>query len=55
MIDAERATISRNPFACTWLQREDRTPTVRLVANSDYWDKRRGLHLQEVVFRNDLS
>ncbi len=54
-IDAERATVSREPFACTWLWYEDRTPTVRLVANTDYWDKRRGPHLREVVFRNDVS
>ena len=43
------------PFAATWLQQEDRTPTVRLAANPDYWDKDRGPHLREVVFRNDLS
>lgn len=55
VIDAEQATIGREPFACTWLWREDRTPTVRLVANTNYWDKRRGPHLREVVFRNDLS
>lgn len=35
--------------------REDRAPTVRLTANTDYWDKTRGPHLQEAVFRNDLS
>jgi len=28
---------------------------VRLVANTDYWDKARGPRLQEVVFRNDIS
>ena len=28
---------------------------MRLVANTDYWDKKRGPHLREVVFRNDLS
>jgi peptide/nickel transport system substrate-binding protein len=55
VIDGEQATISREPFACTWLWFEDRTPTVRLVANTDYWDKRRGPHLREVVFRNDVS
>ena len=54
-IDAERATISREPLAATWLQREERTPTVRLVANSNYWDKARGPRLEQVVFRNDLS
>jgi len=47
--------IDRDPFACTWLIREDRTPRVRLEANPHYWDTRRGPHLQEVVFRNDLS
>ncbi len=54
-LDTERATISRQPFACTWLWREDRTPRLRLVANPRYWDTGRGPHLQEVVFRNDLS
>ena len=54
-LETEQATISREPFACTWLQREDRTPRLRLVANTDYWDKRRGPHLREVVFRNDVS
>ena len=43
------------PFAATWLQREDRTPRVRLVANPNYWDKERGPRLAEVVLRNDLS
>lgn len=43
------------PFAATWLQREDRTPTTRLAANPNYWDKERGPYLREVVFRNDLS
>jgi len=28
---------------------------VRLVANTDYWDKARGPRLQEIVFRNDIS
>ena len=55
VIDAEQATVSREPFACTWLWFEDRTPMVRLVANTNYWDKKRGPHLQEVVFRNDVS
>ncbi len=54
-LDTERATISHEPFACTWLWHEDRTPHLRLVANTNYWDKRRGPHLSEVVFRNDLS
>ncbi len=54
-LDTEQATISREPFACTWLWYGDRTPTVRLVANTNYWDKKRGPHLREVVFRNDVS
>jgi len=37
------------------LWREDRTPRVRLVANTDYWDKARGPRVREVVFRNDVS
>lgn len=49
------AITQREPFAATWLQREDRTPTVRLTANTSYWDKDRGPRLEEVVFRNDLS
>jgi len=40
---------------CTWLQTEDRSPTVRLRANPHYWDRRRGPRLAEVEFRNDLS
>ena len=55
VIDTERATIRREPLAATWLQREERTPTVRLVANTNYWDKARGPRLGEVVFRNDVS
>ena len=39
----------------TWLQTEDRSPTVRLRANPHYWDRLRGPHLQEVEFRNDLT
>jgi len=54
-LDVERAVINREPFACTWLTTEDRTPRVRLVANTDYWDRRRGPRLEEVVFRNDVS
>ena len=27
---------------------------MRLVANTDYWDRRRGPRLGEVVFRNDI-
>jgi ABC-type oligopeptide transport system substrate-binding subunit len=38
----------------TWLWHEDRTPRVRLVANSRYWNRRRGPRLREVVFRNDV-
>lgn len=47
--------IRQEPFACTYTQAEDRTPTVRLVANPNYWDRRRGPYLDEVVFRNDLT
>jgi peptide/nickel transport system substrate-binding protein len=55
-IDDERATIRQDPLAATWLiRREDRTPRVRLVANPDYWDTSRGPHLEEVIFRNDVS
>jgi ABC-type transport system substrate-binding protein len=54
-LDTEQATISREPFACTWLWYEDRTPRLRLVANTNYWDKRRGPHLRKVLFRNDVS
>ena len=35
--------------------REDRAPTLRLTANTDYWNKARGPYLQEAVFRNDVS
>lgn len=55
-LDNEQVTISRDPFAATWLQvRDDRTPRLRLVANTHYWNTRRGPHLAEVIFRNDLS
>ncbi|PLS86969.1 MAG: hypothetical protein CYG60_04440 [Actinobacteria bacterium] len=54
-LDHDKATIRREPLACTWLWREDRTPTVRLAANTSYWDKMRGPCLREVVFRNDVS
>lgn len=54
-IDAQMAITHREPFAATWLQREERTPTVRLLANPNYWDTERGPRLEEVVFRNDLS
>ncbi len=55
-LDNEEAVIRREPFASIWLPvREDRTPNVRLVANPSYWDKKRGPHLEEILFRNDLS
>lgn len=54
-LDDERVTVSEEPFDATWLWYQDRTPRVRLVANTNYWDARRGPHLREVVFRNDLS
>ncbi|MGI8531285.1 MAG: hypothetical protein ACR2KO_17625 [Geodermatophilaceae bacterium] len=43
--------IQAEPLAATWMQREDRTARVRLTANPKYWDKVRGPHLQEIVFR----
>ena len=54
-LDVEQAVTSADPFACTWLQTQDRTPRVRLRANRDYWDRARGPRLEEVVFRNELS
>lgn len=54
-LNTEEAIISDVPFAATWLWHQDRTPRVRLVANTRYWDKDRGPHLSEVVFHNDLS
>lgn len=39
----------------TWLQTQARTPTVRLRANPAYWDRRRGPHVAEVEFRNDVD
>ena len=54
-ITAEQVIINENPFACVWLQREERTPVVRLTANTNYWNKDRGPRLQEVVFRNDIT
>lgn len=54
-LENEQAITHRDPLACIWLQtREDRTSTVRLRANPDYWDTSRGPHLEEVVFRNDV-
>lgn len=54
-LDNRMAVVREEPLACTWLQtREDRTPLLRLQANPNYWDKARGPHLQEIVFRNDL-
>jgi len=47
--------IQAEPLAATWIQREDRTARVRLTANPKYWDRFRGPHLQEIVFRNDVS
>ena len=47
--------VLEQPFACTWLQKEDRTPLVRLQANPNYWDSGRGPHLKEILFRNDLA
>jgi hypothetical protein len=46
-LDAEQATISTEPSACTWLWHQDRTPRVRLVADPGYWDRRRGPRLRE--------
>ena len=54
-ISAEQVIINLNPFACVWLQREERTPVVRLAANPNYWNKDRGPRLREVVFRNDIA
>lgn len=54
-IDTEQAITRAEPFAATWLQRERRTPRVRLVAHPRYWDRRRGPRLHSVVFRNDLT
>lgn len=53
-LDHDQAVISREPLECTWLWREDRTARLRLVANRQYWNRRRGPRLEEVVFRNDL-
>lgn len=47
--------ITTEPFSCTWLQRQHRTPVVRLRANREYWDRLRGPRVNEVVFRNELS
>ncbi|CAN5562911.1 hypothetical protein BH24ACT14_BH24ACT14_00960 [soil metagenome] len=54
-LDTEQAVVTHDPFSCTWLQRQDRTPRLTLRANPTYWDKLRGPRLREVVFRNDLS
>ena len=45
----------QDPPASTWLQTEHRTPLVRLKANLGYWNTKRGPHLQELIFRNDLD
>ncbi len=47
--------INKDPFACTWLQREDRTARVHLTANRNYWDSGRGPRLEHVIFHNDVS
>lgn len=49
------AVTQLEPFAATWLQREDRASRVRLAANPNYWDRDRGPRLREVVLRNDLT
>jgi peptide/nickel transport system substrate-binding protein len=54
-LDTDRVAIGTEPFAATYLWREDRTPRLRLAANPGYWDTERGPRLREVVFRNDLS
>lgn len=55
-LDNEEAVICRHPFASTWIPlNEDRTPRLRLEANPNYWDTRRGPHVREVIFRNDIS
>ncbi|MDQ0219175.1 ABC transporter substrate-binding protein [Peribacillus cavernae] len=55
-IENKIAIITRKPFACTWLtEAEDRTSVVRLEANPNYWNKKRGPRIERVVFRNDLS
>ncbi len=54
VIDAQRAVIRSEPLACIWQYTEQRSERVRLVANPDYWDRRRGPRPAEVVFRNDL-
>ena len=54
-LDASRAVVRPDPLACVWLQdREDRTPSVRLRANPNYWDRSRGPFVREIEFRNDL-
>ncbi len=53
-LDHDRIDIRREPLAAMWLWHEDRTPRVRLVANTNYWDTSRGPHLREVIFRNDI-
>jgi peptide/nickel transport system substrate-binding protein len=50
------ALINQKPFEATWLTvKEERTPMVVLEANQNYWNKKRGPRLENVVFRNDLS
>ncbi|MDQ3134633.1 MAG: ABC transporter substrate-binding protein [Acidobacteriota bacterium] len=55
-LDNEIAIINSEPFAATWMPtREDRTPRLRLAANTNYWDTARGPRLAEAIFRNDIS
>ena len=54
-LDAEAATLSAEPFACTWLWHEDRTPAVRFVVNEGYWNRRRGPRVREVELRDALA
>jgi len=50
------AFINKKPVEATWLTvKEERTPIVVLEANQNYWNKKRGPRLRNVVFRNDLT
>ncbi|SEM54955.1 peptide/nickel transport system substrate-binding protein [Mesobacillus persicus] len=50
------AIIKKKPFEATWLTvKENRTPSVVLDANQNYWNKNRGPRLNKIVFRNDVS
>nr|WP_261178635.1 ABC transporter substrate-binding protein [Anaerobacillus sp. CMMVII] len=45
-----------NPYEATWITEcELRTPYVHLIANDQYWDKKRGPRVSEIIFRNDLT